>query len=321
MKKRLTAKENSTIYERIKRKIIKIFKMVFLLIVITCIGYALIAYLHKDDNIKLTDSEIKLYINSADTASEGKLQVNWKYLAAIDWVRYNKDLSKSNDNNVKELGQRFLEKSSNENKYTLISLENMLNNLSFSDSQKKHTYEYLKQLEVIGLATDNLKKDSSYRQFIDEISPKAIELYNKSGILPSITISQAILESSWGKSDLSVKANNLFGIKADSSWKGKSVTMTTSEYYNDVIKGNFRSYENKADSLDDYGTFISSNKRYTEHGVFKASQYIDQAQSLENAGYSTKQDKTGKTTYADLLIDIIQENDLQLIDNKVQSQK
>ena len=31
--------------------------------------------------------------------------------------------------------------------------------------------------------------------------------------------------------------------------------------------------------------------------------------------------KMGITTYADLLIDVIKENDLQLIDGKVQSQK
>ena len=243
--------------------------------------------------LKLTDSEINLYINSADNVSVGKLQVNWKYLAAIDWVRYDKDFSKSNDNNVKELGQAFLEKDSKENKYTLISLENMLNNLSFSNSQKKKTYKYLKQLEFIGLMPDNLKKDSSYRHLLMKFHQKQLNYIISHGILPSITISQAILESSWGKSDLSVKANNLFGIKADSSWKGKSVTMTTSEYYNDVIKGNFRSYENKTDSLDDYGTFILSNKRYKENGVFNASQYIEQAKSIENAGYSTKQDKNG----------------------------
>ncbi|WP_252230867.1 glucosaminidase domain-containing protein [Clostridium sp. ZBS15] len=316
-----TNKRKNTIYEKVKRTIIKTLKMAFLLLVLTCIGLTLLYYFHKDDNIKLNYTEIKRYINSADNVSKGKFQVNWKYLVAIDCVRYDKDISKSNDKNVLKLGQTFLEKDSKENKYKLISLENMLNKLSFSDSQKEQTYKYLEQLEFIGLVPNNLKKDSSYRKFIDELSPKAIELYNKYGILPSITISQAILESNWGKSDLSVKANNLFGIKADSSWKGKSITMTTSEYYDSVIKDTFRSYENKTDSLDDYGKFILNNKRYKKHGVFNSSQYIEQAQSIENAGYSTKQDENGNKIYADLLTDIIRENDLQLIDSNVQSQK
>lgn len=321
MKIKMKPKKKNTIYEIFKRKLVKILKTLFLLLVITCIGFTLIYYLNKDDTIKINDSEINLYINSADNVSAGKLQVNWKYLAAIDWVRYNKDFSKSNDNSVKELGQAFLEKDSKENTYTLLSLENTLDNLSFSNSQKKKTYKYLKQLDLIGLTPNNLEEDSSYKTFINELSPKAIEVYNKYGILPSITISQAILESSWGKSDLSVKANNLFGIKADNSWKGKSVTLTTSEYYNSVIKATFRSYENKTDSLDDYGKFMLSNKRYKENGVFNASQYIQQAQAIENAGYSTKQDKNGNKLYADLLIDVIKENDLQLIDSNVQSQK
>ncbi|MGH4139697.1 glycoside hydrolase family 73 protein [Clostridium sp.] len=148
-----------------------------------------------------------------------------------------------------------------------------------------------------------------------------MELYNKYKILPSITISQCILESAWGKSDLSIKANNLFGIKSDSSWNGKSINMTTSEYHDEVVKANFRLYENKVDSLDDYGKFLSDNDRYKKNGVFDASQYIQQAQALENAGYSTIQDINENNVYADLLISIIKENDLQLIDNKAQSQK
>jgi flagellum-specific peptidoglycan hydrolase FlgJ len=314
-------KRKLTIHQRIKRKIIITLKRILFLFILGCIGLTLLRLFHKDDNIKLNDSEINLYINSADIVSKGKLQVNWKYLAAIDYVRYDKKLVKSDADNVQELAQTFLEKDSNETKYKLLSLDNTLNNLSFTEAQKKQTYKYIEQLEFIGLVPDNLKKDSSARKFIDELSPKAIELYKSYGILPSITISQAILESNWGKSDLSVKANNLFGIKADGSWKGKSVTMTTSEYYNSVIKDNFRSYGNKSESLADYGKFILNNKRYKENGVFNSSEYIDQAQSLENAGYSTKQDEKGNNIYADLLTDIIKENDLQLIDSKVQSQK
>jgi len=324
MKKKIPTKKNkkkSTLYGGLKRKLTKILKTAFLLLVLSCIGFSLIYYLNRNDNIKMNYSDINLYINSADNISSGKLQVNWKYLAAIDWVRNEKDFSKSNDKNVSELGQLFLEKNSKENRYTLLSLDTTLNNLSFSNSQKRKIYKYIKQLELIGLAPDNLELDSSYKKFINELSPKAIEVYNKFGILPSITISQAILESNWGKSELSVTANNLFGIKADSSWDGEIVKLTTSENYNDVIKASFRSYEDKTDSLDDYGAFMLSNKRYKENGVFNATLYIAQAQAIENAGYSTKKDISGNKIYADLLINLIKENDLQLLDNKVQGQK
>lgn len=309
---------------RKRRKKTNMFGKILFLVMLICILYISINYFIKEDNIILSDSEINLYINAADDVSKGKLQVNWKYLAAIDGVRYKKDFSKVNTENLKELGENFLKKdgtSSKKDAYKLINLEDMLNKLSFNEKEKEKVNKYLTELELIGLASDNLRKDSPYRAFIEELSPKAIELYNKHGILPSITIGQAILESGWGKSDLSVKANNLFGIKADSSWKGESVSMTTSEYYNDVIQDKFRRYKNKTDSLDDYGKFLVENDRYKKNGLFQATQYIGQAKALENAGYSTKQDENGNNIYSNLLINVIKENDLQLIDNKVQRPK
>ena len=80
----------------------------------------------------------------------------------------------------------------------------------------------------------------------------------------------------------------------------------------------FRVYPSKKDSLDDYAEFLKNNKRYKENGVFKAVDYINQAKTIGKAGYSTKQDKAGENVYADLLIQIIQEYNLQLIDNQVQ---
>ncbi len=323
MDNNLATQENRRTGRRPKKKSKKIFSKLLFAVMIICISPIAINHFTKDDYIKLSKSEINLYINAADEISKEKLQVNWKNLAAIDGVRYKKDFSKATNENLKTLGEMFLEKtgtSSKENNYKLLSMDHVLNNLSYNNKNKDKVHKYLAQLEVIGLVNANLQKDSSYRIFVEELLPKSIELYNKYKILPSITIAQCILESAWGKSDLSVKANNLFGIKSDSSWSGKSVNMTTSEYHDVVIKANFRLYNNKIDSLDDYGKFLFANDRYKKNGVFEASQYIQQAQALENAGYSTKQDNAGNNIYADLLVSIIKENDLQLIDNRAQSQ-
>ncbi|MFF0831041.1 glucosaminidase domain-containing protein [Brevibacillus sp. NPDC003359] len=51
------------------------------------------------------------------------------------------------------------------------------------------------------------------KAFISLVAPLAMEQMRKSRIPASLTIAQAILESSWGKSELAIKANNLFGIK------------------------------------------------------------------------------------------------------------
>ena len=65
--------------------------------------------------------------------------------------------------------------------------------------------------------------------FVNEVAPGAMETYRQYGILPSITIAQAILESGWGKHRI---GNNIFGIKAGSDWQGKTVTKQTTEYKN-----------------------------------------------------------------------------------------
>ncbi|MGB7366948.1 glucosaminidase domain-containing protein, partial [Carnobacterium jeotgali] len=65
-------------------------------------------------------------------------------------------------------------------------------------------------------------------QFIVQIADYAQVLQKKYGVLPSISIAQAILESDWGTSELSIKNNNFYGIKGSSS--EPIVTMTTKEF-------------------------------------------------------------------------------------------
>ena len=91
------------------------------------------------------------------------------------------------------------------------------------------------------------------QQFISTLGPLATKDMRTSGILASITIAQAILESGWGTSELAVNANNFFGMKkslsgntwSNSTWDGKSIyTKVTGEqkptgtYYE--IKADFR---------------------------------------------------------------------------------
>jgi flagellum-specific peptidoglycan hydrolase FlgJ len=282
-------------------------------------------FINKNNHINLKNIDINLYIDTADNASRGKVQVNWKELMAIDGVRYKNDFSKVDKESILTLANMFLAKNTSGNNigksnYKLISIEEVLDKLSLKKSEKEKVYRYIEDLKPVAL-NDRLKDDPSYKKFIDELTPTAIDIYNKYDILPSVTISQAILESGWGKSELTSKSNNLFGIKADSSWKGKSVLMKTSEYYNKIINDSFRVYASKGDSLKDYGEFLYKNKRYKEQGVLAALNYIDQAKAIEKAGYSTIEDKKGNQVYAELVIKIIKENNLQLIDNKAQLEK
>ena len=156
--------------------------------------------------------------------------------------------------------------------------------------------------------------DSEKIDFIESISDGAISNYNKYGILPSITMAQAILESGWGNSELAVTHNNLFGIKADSRWNGAIATIVTSENYNDSTIANFRKYDSINESIEDHGKFLYENSRYAEYGLFNGKNYKEQAQALENAGYSTVKNENGEPIYADKLIALIEKYNLMQYD-------
>lgn len=287
---------------------------VFIVIEINAINKA------KYKDINLEQLNTKQYIQIADKVSSGKLQVNWQYVAAIDGVRYENDFSKASDESITALANMFLEKNSTSdklksNEYRLVDLEIVISKFDFDKEKRDKVYHYIDNLKYTGTQKNSLN-NSSKQEFIKGLYSQATEIYNKYGVLPSITISQAILESGWGKSDLSIKANNLFGIKADNSWKGKKIKMNTSEYYNKKITDNFRAYSSTEESIKDYGEFLKNNKRYKESGVFKASQYLEQANAIEKSGYSTIQNDKGENIYAELLTEIIQEQNLQLLDFK-----
>lgn len=299
----------------ILRTIVHIIELFFVLF----IGLEIyISYSERNKNINLEQLNTKIYIQAADNVSVEKLQVNWQYMAAIDSVRYKNDFSKATDRSINQLANMFLEKNSTSTKlknnpYKLVDLDMVLNKLDFDKNQKEKVNEYIENLRYVGVNNINLN-DNSKQQFIQDLYNEAANVYDKYGVLPSITISQAILESGWGKSDLSTKAKNLFGIKADASWKGKKINMNTSEYYNKKIVDNFRVYNSNKESVKDYGEFLKNNKRYKQSGVFQAVHYLDQAKALEKAGYSTVENEKGEEIYSDLLIEIIQEQNLQLLD-------
>lgn len=213
-------------------------------------------------------------------------------------------------NKIKHLGKnkKFKTKINLLLKKTLIILFVILSTILIYNISKE-VKEYISKKSKYEISLEKSK-------FIEEVKDGAMYNYNKYGILPSITVSQAILESGWGKSKLSKESNNLFGIKADNSWDGEAVEAITSENYDDTIKAKFRKYKSITDSIKDHGKFLSENKRYRENGLFDSKNYEKQAQALEDAGYSTKADKNGKLIYADMLIEIIEKYNLTKLDFK-----
>ncbi|KEH90707.1 hypothetical protein Z965_11600 [Clostridium novyi A str. BKT29909] len=147
-------------------------------------------------------------------------------------------------------------------------------------------------------------------EFINTIKDAAIETQKKYGIFASVTISQAILESGWGTSTLAQQYNNLFGIKALRDWTGETVNLDTKEYTNDgiiTVKQPFRIYKSWRESILDHAKFLKA-KWYTEAGVFKATNYLEQIKAIVVGGYCSAPD------YIEKIIEIVKKYNLNKFD-------
>ncbi|WP_261806937.1 glycoside hydrolase family 73 protein [Lapidilactobacillus luobeiensis] len=127
--------------------------------------------------------------------------------------------------------------------------------------------------------------------FIKKVAPEAVQLHKTYSVLPSVTIAQAILESNWGKSTLSAKYNNLFGVKG--SDPANTQEMTTQEYVNgewQTVTARFRVYASyEASILDHAQLFVRGttwNPQQYQH-FLAAKDYQAAAQALETDGYAT----------------------------------
>lgn len=133
--------------------------------------------------------------------------------------------------------------------------------------------------------------------FIAMLLAGAQECQRATGIPASVTIAQAALESGWGER---VRGNNLFGIKADKAWKGKTVDVPTHE----VIKGQrvfvvdkFRAYNSWAECVMDRARFLKANPRYAK--CFRETTGEGWARAMAAAGYATD------PAYAEKLISVM----------------
>jgi len=140
-------------------------------------------------------------------------------------------------------------------------------------------------------------------EYIKTYSSIAVEEMNRSGIPASITLAQGILESGSGKSELASKANNHFGIKCHSDWKGARVL-----YSDDKRNECFRSYDDVKHSFEDHTDFLTRSSRYMALFDLEPSDYKGWAEGLQTAGYATSAD------YSKRLIKIIEDEKLFLLD-------
>ena len=146
--------------------------------------------------------------------------------------------------------------------------------------------------------------------FIQKVAEKVSKYAPLYGIsVHSPIIAQAIIESGWGKSGLASKYHNYFGLKCGSSWKGKSVNMTTKEEYKvgtiTNIRDNFRVFDDFDDGIRGYFEFINTSRYANLKGVKNPEEYV---RRLKADGYATS------SKYVDNIMRVIRDNKLTRFD-------
>lgn len=111
------------------------------------------------------------------------------------------------------------------------------------------------------------EKEYSPERWISLLAPDAMVVAHKNGILASVMLAQASLETGWGKTDLAQR-HNIFGMKADlinstwkewSTWGGKVYEKYSPEEYGGVVrpvKSAFRVYDSYRQCMEDYAAFL-----------------------------------------------------------------
>jgi flagellar protein FlgJ len=128
--------------------------------------------------------------------------------------------------------------------------------------------------------------------FVQRMGGSAQVASAASGVPAPLILAQAALESGWGKREIraddGTQSFNLFGIKADRSWKGPVVETTTTEYVDGEPqrgRAKFRAYASYDEAFTDYAKFITRNPRYAN--VLAADTPAEAAHGLQKAGYAT----------------------------------
>ena len=161
--------------------------------------------------------------------------------------------------------------------------------------------EPVKNSDKVSTTNSTLIKTPA-ESYIERYKNIAITEMNGSGIPASITLAQGILESGSGNSKLAKEANNHFGIKCATEWKGETILQD-----DDNKDDCFRVYKSPEESFRDHTEFLK-RKRYASLFELDKNDYRGWANGLKTAGYATN------PRYAELLISLVERYDLSRFD-------
>jgi flagellum-specific peptidoglycan hydrolase FlgJ len=148
-------------------------------------------------------------------------------------------------------------------------------------------------------------KPNEQRAWIEQMAPAAQASQTKYGVLASITLAQAILESGWGKYAI---GNNYFGIKAR---QGEDYCdARTTEFVKGQkirITARFRKFRTVQECFERHGELLATAKCYRP-AMAVSGDPLAFALQLQRCGYATD------PKYAQKLTDLIRDFDLTKFD-------
>lgn len=125
---------------------------------------------------------------------------------------------------------------------------------------------------------------AAQEQFLAQMGELASHEMERTRVLASVTVAQAIWESGWGQSSLTKKTNNYFGMTVGSSWKGtiycskndsfyssrtEAISILGNAKYNywasggdNGVPGFWRVYSSMAESVADHNDLLSTSGLY-----------------------------------------------------------
>ncbi|WP_052452944.1 glucosaminidase domain-containing protein [Paenibacillus polymyxa] len=161
---------------------------------------------------------------------------------------------------------------------------------------------------IPGLPIPNVPGIEKMNPFMQRYASLAMQEQKRTGIYASVILAQAGVESTFGRNTI---CYNLYGIKADRSWKGPTCSGKTDEQEKNGTKKSivapFRKYKSFEESIIDHSNFLLENKRYS-NALSQKNPY-DMARGIARAGYGSSLD------YEQLFIKVMNDNNLTIFDN------
>jgi len=209
---------------------------------------------------------------------------------------------------MRQLGSQFAEKIEGPRQATALSTDTVDSRPALPDINKQNLLVAV-QAELTELkenpAIQAIQKQAELKfdspdSFVRQLWSMAEKAADKIGVSPAAILSQAALETGWGKHVIK-KADqessfNLFNIKADKRWQGDAASVNTVEFREGVAvkePAKFRVYNSYQDSFDDYINFLQTQPRYRE-----ALKLTDDPEAfiegLHDAGYATDPEYSDK---------------------------